>query len=392
MPGTDHQSGAAGGPETFYEAVRMLCDVTRVCGHPTGPSRTASDVLERVCAFDHWLGGRIVIVNDDGEQEVLASIPPDTPDAGVSGDNGVLEAINSDLTAEVLATNEPIWQRTSVHAASDTAYSAMCAPISSDEVTHGAMLLVARSRPPPAETIRRAIETVAVMFASVIERWRLERLVADAALEDDFRLGRELHEAVGQELATIALRADGVRTRLRAREDPEADTTEKLASSTRNALDRLRGLIEELVPLEMPSTGLLPVLRRLAHKASGHNNIRCDVRGDAGGVNAEVCHHLFRIVYEALGHATRHAGASGVDILIEDMGDRVGVEVRDERDGPNTEHPGPSERCMVIMRHHAALIDGNLSVRRTPDGGTWISCEAPKGKTDTSGDHADTKK
>jgi len=365
---------------TFFGAVRMLCDIARLCNGAGGLSSTAVRVLERVREYDGWIAGRIYVV-DSGVSGAAGESDVRPVRIGEVGSNaGLLDSFEPQLVREVIASNEPVWQRTAFADDSGVASTAVCAPITSYTASVGAMLLVAPSRPAPSETICRAIETVAVMFAGVVVQRRLERLVADAALDEQTRIGRELHDSVGQQLATLGLRADGIGKRLRARDDREAESADRLALDAREALSALRTIVDGLVPSKLPETGVAPYFDRLCEEISLHYGIDCRLRGEAEGIAPVVGSHLYFIVSEALRNAARHAQASSLEVVLDDRGDRVAVEVRDDGVGVDEGAMRVNGRGLVIMRHRAALIDGELEVAGHPEGGTVVRCEAPKGQ------------
>jgi signal transduction histidine kinase len=74
----------------------------------------------------------------------------------------------------------------------------------------------------------------------------------------------------------------------------------------------------------------------------------------------------------------RHAGATRIDAVLDDTGDALVLEVRDNGRGiaPN-EMAGSRSMGLAGMRERAALVGGVLSIERLQPRGTLVSVHVP---------------
>jgi len=257
----------------------------------------------------------------------------------------------------------------------------MCAPIRSDHTVLGALTLFSESRPPPEAEIRGAIETVATLLGGVIERRMLDRTIAELSLEEQHRIGGDLHDSVSQDLSGAALLADGVARRLEAAGGDDAESVRHITDRVRDALSKIRCIVEGLIPVKPSEGGLNDALERLIDTTRRWSDTRIIVRGEAPDLPAAESRELFLIASEAVRNAVTHADASAVEIAwrTDHTGERehVTLEIRDDGRGmPNA--PGHNAgRGISIMRYRASLIDGIMEVISPETGGTVIRCRVP---------------
>lgn len=178
---------------------------------------------------------------------------------------------------------------------------------------------------------------------------REQHLVADhARLRERARIAADMHDALGHELALIALRAGALELAPDLTDRGRAAAAELRASAV-SAADRLRHTV----------TGLRaePTVEELVDRARDAGmTIRLYPAGDLGSA-ADGAH---RVVREALTNAARHAPGSAVDVRLERSGATVTVTVRN----PVVESPRRSASGTGIagLRDHLVAGGGTLTV------------------------------
>ncbi|HWS37371.1 MAG TPA: histidine kinase [Actinoplanes sp.] len=202
--------------------------------------------------------------------------------------------------------------------------------------------LAGRFRRQQAELIKAGHERV-----QHLERER--HLVAEhARLRERARIAADMHDALGHELALIALRAGALELAPDLTDRGRAAAAE-LRESAVSASDRLRHTV----------TGLRaePAVEELVDRARDAGmTIRLHQAGDLGSAAGGT----HRVVREALTNAARHAPGSAVDVRLERSGDTVTVTVRN----PVVEPAQRSESGSGIagLRDHLAAGGGTLRV------------------------------
>ena len=209
----------------------------------------------------------------------------------------------------------------------------------------------------------------------IAERTRLEGELLGVAESEQRRIGRELHDSLGQHLTASALAAQVLSARLG--DAPTALDAQRLATMIEDGIELTRGLARGLYPLELETAGLMSALETFATQVGERSGIDCIFRSDTPVPvrDANAAMHLFRIAQEATSNALKHARARL--ILIELSAHPRGVEgafltVTDDGVGLPAEPPAGMGRR--LMAHRAQIIGAALTVESPPGGGVVVSC------------------
>ena len=211
-------------------------------------------------------------------------------------------------------------------------------------------------------------------------RKRMESALVEAANREQQRLGRELHDGLGQELTGIAMRLKGLQGQLQATDPKLAEPLGQLGGLLSAAIRSARQLAHGLAPVSAAQGGLEAALQRLAEQSTSaygipvtiHFDLRRpmtleDVTGD----------HLYRICQEALANAIRHGKPSSVDLRLASTLDTLTLEVLDDGVGI----PPPDRRTygmgLQSMSYRAENLHGALDVAPGPKGGTRVRVTVP---------------
>lgn len=194
-------------------------------------------------------------------------------------------------------------------------------------------------------------------------------------------IGRELHDALGQNLVGMAFLADELAVALgeaRLKEETAEQLSaraRRLAEICRDTNSIARNLVRGLVPigLEKSGGGLSSALRDLANSCSTTYGIQCQVQLQAGDVATEISEHLFRIAQEAVTNAVKHSGCTEIDLRLEEKDERLVLTVTDNGVGLDPDHTQNFGTGLHSMRHRCALIRGRLAVTTVAKEGTSIS-------------------
>ena len=193
------------------------------------------------------------------------------------------------------------------------------------------------------------------------------------------RIGRELHDEVGQSLTVVLLELK------RAVDHAPPDLADQLRSvqeTTRDSLEEVRRIASRLRPGLLEDLGLLSALSALANDFAAHSRI--DVRrGFASGLPAlsrEAELVVYRVTQEALTNVARHARASTVELSLTRQGDGVALRVADDGLGLH----GPPAAGIQGMRERAMLVGARLTIGVRVGGGTEVRLVVPPAHRDES--------
>ena len=228
-------------------------------------------------------------------------------------------------------------------------------------------------------------------FTAVIRdvsfRKELERQVLEVSTEEQRRIGQDLHDGIGQELAGLGLVAEGLVEIFAADpSDPPLHkaTWQKLRNSARRlseglgcTLEHVRELSAGLVPADIDTQGLQSVLKRLVSAMSDLHDTACDFQSDGAvdGIDSFTAIHIYRIAQGALANALKHSQATKIRILLTKTGDGpLVLEVADNGVGiANTQQAGEGIG-LRIMEYRARLIGAKLRFESAQGCGTKVIC------------------
>lgn len=185
------------------------------------------------------------------------------------------------------------------------------------------------------------------------------------------RLTREIHDGVGQGLATIRLfitmNINKFEPQLGASLKQEVDQT----SNT------LKSVIRNLKPIEMddgnPTDAIIELARHLCEIAQ----IELDViHADKGLLHKETAYQLYRIGQEALNNSIKHSRCTLITIDIKRDRDVLRMSISDNGKGI-TKHADDVGYGLSSMQERALLIHGELRISNNVDGGTQVYLEVP---------------
>lgn len=136
-------------------------------------------------------------------------------------------------------------------------------------------------------------------------------------LEDERRrLSRELHDQLGQDLVTISIQIEILRSRLKQAGDSFDSDLEELTTSVTEAIGNVREISYGLRPVMLDDLGLIPTLKWYTEAFSKRTGLHVCLNLE----NMQETHSdllniaLYRIVQEALNNASKHAQATEIRI------------------------------------------------------------------------------
>lgn len=215
------------------------------------------------------------------------------------------------------------------------------------------------------------------------------------ALAERQRLSREIHDSVGQRLASITLLLAATEQDWDRRPDLARDHVGVAAATARDGLAEVRRVVHGLPPVELaddPSGEALPsALRRLIDEVAGRGSgpeASLHVHGDPVPLAADVAGGLLRSARGALANAIEHSGADRVAVTLTFLHDEVRLDVRDDGRGFDVDaaagasgrrqsgRPGRGRGLQGIV-DRAVGLGGRASIESTPGDGTTVSVELP---------------
>jgi PAS domain S-box-containing protein len=206
---------------------------------------------------------------------------------------------------------------------------------------------------------------------------RLEQMVSFQEQERQM-LATDLHDALAQNLALlmVQLQTAGM---LQGRNEEQAGQTLDEAQSTARRMSReLSSMMKNLRSPVAEGMELSRALRELAEDAS-NSDCRVEVVLPAERAVPPRLASLFtyRIIQEALNNATRHAGATIVQVAVVLSEGKLKGKVTDDGCGFDVSCPPRRGYGLLGMQQRSELLGGRLELESSPGMGTVVKFELP---------------
>lgn len=205
---------------------------------------------------------------------------------------------------------------------------------------------------------------------------RLQKEILEISEREQRRIGRELHDSLGQQLTGIAIISKVLEQKLERQSIKEAANAKEIAQLVNEAINQTRQLSRGLHPVSLDEDGLMSALQALAATTQNVFGVSCAFRcGHRVPVkDATAAIHLYRIAQEAITNAIRHGDTK--QILIELSAGPAGATLTVENDGKDFPARLPKTRGMglQVMGYRAEMIGGALQVQPREGGGTKVMC------------------
>jgi PAS domain S-box-containing protein len=219
-----------------------------------------------------------------------------------------------------------------------------------------------------------------LVLQDVSERKQLERAILEAVNREQYRIGNDLHDGLGQELTGIALMLRGVAGRLTGEYPPILPEIESITRLVNNAIESTRALARGLSPVNLERGGLKDALEGLAMHASELYGVQvvCTWRAaSSDSLNPELANHLYRIAQEAVRNAVRHGKARSIRLHLHCSRAKVRLTITDDGEGLPDDAMDASGMGLKIMSYRARMLGGDVRFERAEPKGVRIVCECP---------------
>jgi len=271
------------------------------------------------------------------------------------------------------------------------------------------LMLAGRTRRIEAEVQMRTEELRIAnqqLEQNIRERVQLEEEMNELSAREQRRIGRDLHDSLGQKLTGAVFLSRALlnwfqKTEIKNQEsegsiletsnsqlstdnsDPRtlnsALTTQITHAKTLNdtlksTVAQVRQMARGLASVTLNDESLKESLHQLAEEMSTLYNIPCELKqsGQLSSLDRKTKEQLYFIAREAVNNAARHARAS--QITVELTGDQSDWELRvkDNGGGLPENTTGGDGMGLRIMRHRASRIKAHFKIDSTPGKGTCI--------------------
>ena len=219
-------------------------------------------------------------------------------------------------------------------------------------------------------TERKQIEAVQRSFA----RRMLENLETERQ-----RVARELHDDVGQAVATVGVLLHTLTQTPGAVAEAMRPALHTTLTTIGHMTESVARLCREYHPAELLGLGLEDTLRAYVREFSRRQGVACQLSTASltEPLGGEHELHLYRIVQETLTNVARHARARQVTVRLARRGQAIVLTIRDDSVGFTPDTAETRGLGLVTMRQRAEIMGATLTIRSRPRRGTEIRVVLP---------------
>jgi two-component system, NarL family, sensor histidine kinase UhpB len=218
------------------------------------------------------------------------------------------------------------------------------------------------------------------------ELQRLSANIQQVREEEKIRIARELHDDLGQQLATLKVEAAKIEDHLMA-----AETTTPVANLRKvyALIDQLIGSVRSIAaglrPTMLDDLGLTSAVDWLIDEFSASHGVQVVRRIDVDNIdfNHEGSTAVFRIVQEALTNVAHHSGATSVTLEMVRGAMNCIVRVVDNGSGCPDARPNANAFGLLGMRERAARLGGTIRIQSAPNQGFALTVALPLAAVET---------
>jgi len=206
----------------------------------------------------------------------------------------------------------------------------------------------------------------------------VSRKLIEAQEQERARIGRELHDDVGQRLALLAAEFQQLQ------ENPLIlpDVRSRMGELERQISDiasDIQLLSHELHSAKLQYLGIVGAVKGFCREFSAQQKVEIDFQTDAlPALSPDVSLCLFRVLQEALHNSAKHSGVRHFEVRLWGTADEIHLTVKDSGGGFDREQAKMSQGLgLVSMEERLKLVNGSFTIETQPRGGVTIHARVP---------------
>jgi two-component system, NarL family, sensor histidine kinase NreB len=212
---------------------------------------------------------------------------------------------------------------------------------------------------------------------------RLPQMIFSAQEEERGRISREIHDDLGQSLATLKMMIQSFWA------DPGAHAIEMKSKHDRMVaylnviIEKARNLASGLHPSTLDMLGLSTALRVLVDEFRHHRGLRIHLRNchiDDAQLRGDAI-NLYRVIQESLTNILKHSKATEAKIVFRRMKNHLNVVINDNGIGLTKRDKGRGRLVpgmgLSAMRERVKILEGEMELRSGEGEGSTISISLP---------------
>ncbi len=231
----------------------------------------------------------------------------------------------------------------------------------------------------------RAVNTA--LAGELKERTRAEKEIQaltarliGAQEEERTRIARELHDDLGQQIATLSIAASNLKKDIRPEDSEARAQSGRIQQKLIQLAEGVRQLSHNLHPAVLEYSGLAAALESYCSEFTTLTGVTVlfKTEGSFDRLPQPVALCLYRIAQEALQNVLKHARVRQAELGITASAQSVSLTVSDRGVGIDTLRASTHQGLgLVNIKERTRLVNGTLSIESKPDRGTTLNVMVP---------------
>lgn len=218
------------------------------------------------------------------------------------------------------------------------------------------------------------------LVRDITEQNKMQKQIMEASDSERQKIGRELHDELGQLLTGIAFKSKSLEKYLKSRSLPEVKDAERLTLLVNQTINQIRCISKGLVPIDLEMGGLQTALNDISANAIQTCGASCRLHINCRTDNLKhtIATQLYYIAKEAITNVIKHSRAKNIEISLTRDKEGIVLSVKDDGIGIIDSTRFRAGIGIQIMKYRARLIDATLDIYQNPDSGTIVICKLLK--------------
>ncbi len=213
----------------------------------------------------------------------------------------------------------------------------------------------------------------------VSEQKQLEKQILDISTEEQQRIGRDLHDGLGQHLTGIACLSSALQTKLKSQPKIKkeiADHAAEIAELVQEAIAQTRALARGLCPVQLENNGLQAALEDLSYQIERLHKVKCRLETNVPVQihDHTTATHLYRIAQEAINNSLKHSKAKSIAVQLHLSEKDNFLSISDDGVGFDEKEIKHASMGLRMMRYRCGMMGGSLKISSNSKTGTCIKC------------------
>lgn len=235
------------------------------------------------------------------------------------------------------------------------------------------LILAGRTRSIETEVLTRTEELRVAniqLEENLHERARMEEEMNELAARERRRIGRDLHDSLGQKLTGAVFLSRSLLNHLKGSESEQETHAKTLNETLKSSVSQVRNMARGLASVTLNDESLEESLDQLVEEMSSLYKVSCTLTqtGKLPTLDRKAKEQLYFIAREAVNNAARHAQAKHITIRLDSNKSGWTLNVQDDGKGFPSDQITGEGMGLRTMRHRAGQLGAKFTIQSTESG------------------------